>query len=164
MSVDSPNEAPPASAIDSPPSRTAAWLPWVVVAVLTALVVGTLVLTDNSATVAEPVYPSDHWTILIRAVDLSDLRIPRPIWVVLLITIIDTEPAHRKTFSMHRHCCSSPVPPCSGSSGRPTGALIWCTTGTSWTVQWLDLDAGTRRTGSPVGAIFGYGIFFGVKC
>ena len=57
MTVDSPREAVPLGST-APPSRTAAWLPWAVVALLATAVTLTVVLTDNSATVVEPAYPS----------------------------------------------------------------------------------------------------------
>ena len=99
MSIDSPNEAPPASAIVTPPSRTAAWLPWVVVAVLTAMVVGTLVLTDNSATVAEPALPVTPSRRPIRAVDLRTYVFPADLGRCCSSRFV-VRTAQRKTFSM----------------------------------------------------------------
>jgi hypothetical protein len=158
MSIDSPNEAPPASPIVTPPSRTAAWLPWVVVAVFTALVVGTLVLTDNSATVAEPPYPSDH---------LDDPYVPwifgfvfPAIWFVLLITII-VRTAQRKTFS---------TPALLFLAGTTMFWIEWPADWGSYLVYNRDFLQFSGWTSTwyqtywkPVGVVFGYGIFFGVE-
>ena len=158
MSIDSPSEAPPASAIVTPPSRTAAWLPWAVVAVLTALVVGTLVMTDNSATVAEPPYPSDH---------LDDPYVPwifgyvfPAIWFVLLITII-VRTAQRKTFS---------IPALLFLAGTTMFWIEWPADWGSYLVYNRDFLQFSGWTSTwyqtywkPVGVIFGYGIFFAVE-
>ena len=159
MSIDSPQEAPPAGAIVTPPSRTAAWLPWVVVAVLAALVVGTLVLTDNSATVAEPPYPSDH---------LDDPYVPwvftyvfPAVWAVLFISFA-VQLVRRRKFSM---------PALLFLAGTTMFWIEWPADWGSYLVYNRDFLQFSGWTSTwyqtywkPVGVIFGYGIFFAVEC
>ncbi|WP_029116498.1 hypothetical protein [Mycobacterium sp. URHB0044] len=159
MSIDSPKEAPPASAIVTPPSRTAAWLPWVVVAVLTALVVGTLVLTDNSATVVEPPYPSDH---------LDDAYVPwvftyvfPAVWAVLFISFA-VQLVRTRTFSM---------PALLFLAGTTMFWIEWPADWGSYLVYNRDFLQFSGWTSTwyqtywkPVGVIFGYGVFFAVEC
>ncbi|MGZ5364919.1 MAG: hypothetical protein ACXWZR_13700 [Mycobacterium sp.] len=157
MTIESPSEATPAMSTP-PPSRTAAWLPWVVVAALTAIVVLTFVLTDNSATVVEPPYPSDH---------LDDPYVPwiftyvfPAVWFGLLIGII-VRTARRRTFSM---------PAILFLAGTTMFWIEWPADWGSYLVYNRDFLQFSGWTSTwyqtywkPVGVIFGYGIFFGVE-
>src|SRR5215213_2507599 len=156
MTIDTPSEATALSR--TAPSRTAAWLPWVVVAALTATVVLTFVLTDNSATVVEPPYPSDH---------LDNPYAPwffayvQPmIWFGLLIGII-VRTARRRTFSM---------PALLFLAGTTMFWIEWPADWGSYLVYNRDFLQFSGWTSTwyqtywkPVGVIFGYGVFFGIE-
>ena len=141
------------------PSYAAAWLPWVVVGVLTAIVVGTFVITDNSATVAEPPYPHDH---------LDDPLLPWVwayvfpiVWVALLIFIV-AKTVRTKKFSMPAIMFLAGTTmfwiewPADWGSYLVYNRDFWTFTG--WTSTWYQTYT------KPVIAIFGYGIFFGFEC
>ncbi len=152
-----PREASPTSS-SSPPSRTAAWLPWLIVAVLAAAVVLTNVLTDNSATAVEPVYPSHHldnargawvWTYVFPAA-----------WVTALVLIV-VRTARKRTFSMPALLFLAGTTmfwiewPADWGSYLVYNRDFWTFSG--WTTTWY------QTYWKPVGAIFGYGVFFGVE-
>ena len=157
MTIETPSETEPVASTP-PPSRTAAWLPWVVVAALTAIVVLTFVLTDNSATVVEPPYPSDH---------LDNPYVPwifayvQPaIWFGLLIGII-VRTARRRTFSM---------PAVLFLAGTTMFWIEWPADWGSYLVYNRDFVQFSGWTSTwyqtywkPVGVIFGYGVFFGAE-
>lgn len=158
MTVRTPSEASGATPA-APPTRTGAWLPWVVLAVLVALVVGTFVVTDNSATVVEPPYPSDH---------LDNPRVPwlwtygfSTAWVVLLISFA-IQTWRNRTFSMPALLFLAGTTmfwiewPADWGSYLVYNRDFWSFTG--WTSTWY------QTYWKPVGAIFGYGVFFAVEC
>ena len=158
MTVDTNHESSSVTAT-SPPSRTAAWLPWVVVGVLTAIVVGTLVVTDNSATVVEPPYPHDH---------LDDPYLPWvwtfafPLAWVALLAFFAVQSVRHRTFSMPALLFVAGTTmfwiewPADWGSYLVYNRDFWTFTG--WTSTWY------QTYWKPVGAIFGYGIFFAVEC
>lgn len=158
MTVRTPSEASGGTPA-APPTRTGAWLPWVVLAVLVALVVGTFVVTDNSATVVEPPYPSDH---------LDNPLVPwlwtygfSTAWVVLLISFA-IQTWRNRTFSMPALLFLAGTTmfwiewPADWGSYLVYNRDFWSFTG--WTSTWY------QTYWKPVGAIFGYGVFFAVEC
>ncbi|WP_197509141.1 MULTISPECIES: hypothetical protein [unclassified Mycobacterium] len=158
MTIDTPIETSSGSVI-SPPSRTAAWLPWMVVAVLAAIVVGTLVLTDNSATVVAPPYPHDH---------LDNPHLPwlwgygfQAIWTAMFI-LFAIQTFRAKKISMPAMLFLAGTTmfwiewPADWGSYLVYNREFWTFTG--WTSTWYQTYT------KPVIAIFGYGIFFAVEC
>ena len=131
-----------------------------VVAVLTALVVGTLVLTDNSATVVEPPYPSDH---------LDDPYVPwvfayvfPAVWVGAVHHVRRQNCSAQRTFSM---------PALLFLAGTTMFWIEWPADWGSYLVYNRDFLQFSGWTSTwyqtywkPVGVIFGYGIFFAVEC
>jgi hypothetical protein len=158
MTIDTPIKAASGD-VTSPPSRTAAWLPWIVVGVLAAIVVGTFVVTDNSATMAEPLYPHHH---------LDDPYLPWlwafafPIaWVALLI-FFAVQSIRDKKFSM---------PAMLFLAGTTMFWIEWPADWGSYLVYNRDFRNFTGWTSTwyqtytkPVNVVFGYGIFFAVEC
>lgn len=142
----------------SRPPRTATWLPWVVVALLATVVTMTYVLTNNSATIAEPVYPSNQ---LEDPVAPWVFRYVFPsAWVVLVILII-VQTARTRTFSMPALLFLAGTTmfwiewPADWGSYLVYNREFWTFSG--WTSTWY------QTYWKPVGVIFGYGIFFGVE-
>ena len=141
------------------PSPTAAWLPWAVVGVLATIVVLTLVITDNSATITEPAYPSDH---------LDDPYVPwvfsyvfPAAWAVLFISFA-IQTGRKRTFSM---------PALLFLAGTTMFWIEWPADWGSYLVYNRDFLQFSGWTSTwyqtywkPVGVIFGYGIFFAVEC
>jgi len=157
VTIGTPSETAP---VESPaaPQRTAAWLPWAVVAMLAAIVVGTFVLTDNSATNIEPPYPSDH---------LDDPYVPwifayvfPAVWLGLLVAIV-VRTARRRTFSMPGLLFLAGTTMFWIEWPADWGSyLVWnrdFVQFSGWTSTWY------QTYWKPVGVIFGYGIFFGVE-
>ncbi len=158
MTVDSPREAVPLRST-APPSRTAAWLPWAVVALLATVVTLTVVLTDNSATAVEPVYPSNQ---------LDDPIAPwaftyvfPAVWMGLLIAFVVQALRNRK-FSMPALLFLAGTTmfwiewPADWGSYLVYNRDFWQFSG--WTSTWY------QTYWKPVGVIFGYGVFFAVEC
>jgi hypothetical protein len=157
MTIDTPSEATPLRST-APPSRTAAWVSWAAVAALAAIVALTFVLTDNSATVVEPPYPSHH---------LDDPYVPwifgygwPAIWFALLVTII-VRTARRKTFS---------TPALLFLAGTTMFWIEWPADWGSYLVYNKDFLQFSGWTSTwyqtywkPIGVVFGYGVFFGVE-
>ncbi|WP_328354944.1 hypothetical protein OG976_24585 [Mycobacterium sp. NBC_00419] len=158
MSVDTPTEAA-SGRVASAPSRVAAWLPWLVVGVLTAVVVGTFVVTDNSATVAEPPYPHDH---------LDDPHLPWlwafafPIAWVGLLAYFAVKTVRDKKISMPAMLFVAGTTmfwiewPADWGSYLVYNRDFWNFTG--WTSTWYQTYT------KPVNVVFGYGVFFAVEC
>jgi hypothetical protein len=157
MTTDTRSEATPVTGLPLR-SRTAAWLPWAVVAVLSAIVVATVVITDNSSTVVEPVYPSDH---------LDDPYVPwifayvfPAIWFALLITII-IRTARTRKFSMPAILFLAGTTMFWIEWPADWGSYLVYNRGflqfSGWTSTWY------QTYWKPVGVVFGYGIFFGVE-
>ena len=158
MSINSPSVTEPPR--DSPrPSQTASWLPWAVVALLGAVVTLTFVLTNNSATIVEPVYPSHQlddpiapwaWTYVFPAV-----------WVGLLLAFIVQTVRNRK-FSMPALLFLAGTTmfwiewPADWGFDLVYNRNFWLFTG--WTSTWY------QTYWKPVGVTFGYGVFFAVEC
>lgn len=158
MTIETPIKAASGD-VTSPPSRTAAWLPWVAVGVLTAIVIGTFAITDNSGAVAEPPYPHHH---------LDDPYLPWlwafafPIaWVTLLI-FFAVQTIRDKKFSMPAMLFVSGTTmfwiewPADWGSYLVYNRDFWNFTG--WTSTWYQTYT------KPVNVVFGYGIFFAVEC
>jgi hypothetical protein len=129
-----------------------------VVAALATVVTLTLVLTNNSATAVEPLYPSHQ---------LDDPIAPWvfgyvfPIaWVVLLILII-TQTARRRTFSMPAMLFVAGTTmfwiewPADWGSYLVWNRDFWDFSG--WTSTWH------QTYWKPVSVVFGYGVFFGIE-
>jgi hypothetical protein len=158
MTVDSPREATPLGST-ALPSRTAAWLPWAVVAVLATAVTLTFVITSNSATVVEPVYPSQQ---LDNPVVPWVFAYAWPVlWFVLLILIV-VRTARARTFSMPALLFLAGTTmfwiewPADWGSYLVYNRDFWQFSG--WTSTWY------QTYWKPVGVIFGYGVFFAVEC
>jgi hypothetical protein len=158
LSIDSPSVAEPPRDTTRP-SQTAAWLPWAVVALLATAVTLTVVLTDNSATAVEPVYPSHQ---------LSDPLVPwaftyafPAVWVGLLIAF-GVQAVRNRKFSMPALLFLAGTTmfwiewPADWGSYLVYNRDFWQFTG--WTSTWY------QTYWKPVGVIFGYGIFFAVEC
>ena len=158
MTIDSQREAL-SDGVASPPSRFAAWLPWTVLGVLTALVVGTLVATDNSATTSEPPYPRDQldnpflpwiWAYVIPAV------------FVALLTFFTVQTVRTRRFSMPALLFVAGTTmfwiewPADWGAYLVYNRDFWNFTG--WTSTWF------QTYWKPVNVVFGYGIFFAVEC
>jgi hypothetical protein len=157
MSVDSPSVTEPTDDT-SRRSQTAAWLPWAVVALLATIVTLTFVLTNNSATTAEPVYPSHQLDDPV-APWLFGYVFPGA-WVVVLILII-VQTARRRTFSMPAVLFVAGTTmfwiewPADWGSYLVYNRDFWTFSG--WTSTWY------QTYWKPVGVVFGYGVFFGVE-
>ncbi len=158
MSVSSPSVTD-ASRGGSQPSRTAAWLPWAVVALLATAVTLTFVLADNSATAVEPAYPYHH---------LDDPIAPwvftyvfPAVWMGLLIAFTVQALRDRK-FSMPALLFLAGTTmfwiewPADWGSYLVYNRDFWQFSG--WTSTWY------QTYWKPVGVIFGYGVFFAVEC
>ena len=130
MTIESPSATGKQAQRLKSSSSTAAWLPWVVVGALTAIVVLTLVLTDNSATVTEPTYPSHQ---------LDDPLVPwvftyvfPAAWMTLFISFA-VQTARKRTFSMP--------------------ALLFLAGTTMFWIEWpFSSVAGPRRGTRPTGS------------
>lgn len=159
MSKDSPSAAQPRGQLTEKPSSTAAWLPWVVVAGLAAIVITTLVITDNSATVIEPPYPSDQ---------LDDPYLPwvwayvfPAAWVTLFVSFAVQAFRNRK-FSMPAILFLAGTTmfwiewPADWGAYLVYNRDFWNFTG--WTSTWY------QTYWKPVNVVFGYGVFFAVEC
>lgn len=159
MSIDSPSATRRDGRRAEPTSPTAAWLPWAVVAGLATIVVLTLVLTDNSATVTEPTYPShqlDHpvlpwvWAYVFPAA-----------WVGLFISFA-VQLVRKRTFSMPALLFLAATTmfwiewPADWGSYLVYNRDFWNFTG--WTSTWC------QTYWKPVNVVFGYGVFFAVEC
>jgi hypothetical protein len=159
MSLDSPSALQPDSRLARRPSETAAWLPWAVVMGLATIVVLTLVLTDNSASIAEPVYPSsqlDHpvlpwvWAYVFPAA-----------WIGLF-ALFAVQLVRRRTFSMPALLFLAATTmfwiewPADWGSYLVYNREFWNFTG--WTSTWF------QTYWKPVNVVFGYGVFFAVEC
>jgi hypothetical protein len=157
MTIDTPRPTVSESGA-SPPSRNAAWLPWLVVAALATAVTSTLVLTDNSATTVEPRYPSGQ---------LDNPYVPwifgyvfPAIWLGLLVVII-VRTVRRRAFSTPALLFLSGTTmfwiewPADWGSYLVYNRDFWQFSG--WTSTWY------QTYWKPVGVVFGYGIFFGVE-
>src|SRR5437773_62039 len=82
---------------DTRNSRVAVWIIWAFAAALAAVVILTNVLTNNSATTRNPVYPSDQ---LDNPIAPWGLEILQPaIWVVALIFIV-VQAVRKRAFSV----------------------------------------------------------------
>ncbi len=157
MTVDAPHEPRRPSSAPNP-SRTAAWLPWVVVAILTAAVTLAFVLTDNSAEISEPPYPSDQLDDPFFAW-IFNYAYP-VIWLTLLVAII-VRTAQRKTFSITALLFLA---------GTTMFWIEWPADWGSYLVYNRDFLQFTGWTSTwyqtywkPVNVVFGYGIFFGIE-
>jgi hypothetical protein len=159
MSIDSPSATEPEGQLTERPSSTAAWLPWAVVAGLATIVVLTLVITDNSGTVTEPLYPTHQ---------LGDPLVPwlwaygfPTAWAVLFISFA-IQTWRNRTFSMPALLFLAGTTmfwiewPADWGSYLVYNRDFWTFTG--WTSTWY------QTYWKPVGAIFGYGVFFAVEC
>src|SRR5437588_8897199 len=159
MTIESPSATGKQAQRLKSSSSTAAWLPWVVVGALTAIVVLTLVLTDNSATVTEPTYPSHQ---------LDDPLVPwvftyvfPAAWMTLFISFA-VQTARKRTFSMPALLFLAGTTmfwigwPADWGSYLVYNRNFWQFSG--WTSTWY------QTYWKPVGVIFGYGIFFAVEC
>ena len=159
MSIDSPSATRRDGRRAEPTSPTAAWLPWAVVAGLATIVVLTFVLTDNSATVTEPTYPSqqlDHpvlpwvWAYVFPAA-----------WVGLFISFA-VQLVRKRTFSMPALLFLAATTmfwiewPADWGSYLVYNRDFWNFTG--WTSTWC------QTYWKPVNVVFGYGVFFAVEC
>jgi hypothetical protein len=145
-------DRPPAA-----PSPRALWLPWVVVALMAAAVIGTVILTDNNA--VEPAYPSKQlddpiapwiFSYVFPAVWLSLLGL-------FLVRLVKT-----RTFSM---------PALLFLAGTTMFWIEWPADWGSYLVYNRDFLAFPGWTSTwhqtywkPVGVVFGYGVFFAVEC
>ena len=158
MSIAAPN-VPASAAPTSAPSRTAAWLPWAVVAAMATIVVTTLVVTDNSASISEPAYPTDQ---------LANPRAPfvwayafAAAWVLLLIGFV-VQTVRNKTISMPAMLFTAGTTmfwiewPADWGAYLVYNRDFWNFTG--WTSTWY------QTYWKPVNVVFGYGVFFTVEC
>src|SRR4051794_21489433 len=158
MTVDSPREATPIGST-APHSHTAAWLPWAVVALLATAVTLTFVLTNNSATVVEPVYPSNQLDNPLAPWAFT--YVFPAAWVGLLIAFAVQALRNRK-FSM---------PALLFLAGTTMFWIEWPADWGSYLVYNRDFLQFSGWTSTwyqtywkPVGVIFGYGVFFAVEC
>ncbi|MGV0793608.1 hypothetical protein [Mycolicibacterium sp. XJ1819] len=157
MTIETRTDEQPAASAPQP-SRTAVWLPWVVVSALAAIVALTFVLTDNSATAPHPPYPSHH---------LDDPYVPwlfayvfPVIWFGLLVTIV-VWTARQKSFAM---------PALLFLAGTTMFWIEWFADWGSYLVWNRDFPLFEAWTSTwyqthlkPISVVFGYGIFFGVE-
>lgn len=159
MSIDSPRATEPDGRLMERPSSTAAWLPWAVVAGLAAIITLTFVLTDNSGTITEPVYPSHQldnpilpwaWAYVFPAV-----------WVALFVSF-GVQLVRKRTFSMPALLFLAGTSmfwiewPADWGSYLVYNRDFWNFTG--WTSTWY------QTYWKPVNVVFGYGVFFAVEC
>lgn len=143
----------------TPASPSAAWLPWVVLGVLATLVIGTFVVTDDSATVAEPAYPRHQ---------LDDPLVPWfwayviPASFVVLLVFFTVQTLRNRRFSMPALLFVAGTTmfwiewPADWGSYLIYNRDFWNFTG--WTSTWF------QTYWKPVNVVFGYGIFFAVEC
>jgi hypothetical protein len=138
--------------------RWLAWLPWGAVAVLAALVTLTVLITDNSATITEPAYPSHQ---------LDDPIAPwifvygwPAIWFGVLV-LITVQFARSRVLSMPAILFLAGTTmfwiewPADWGSYLVYNRDFWTFSG--WTSTWY------QTYWKPVGVIFGYGVFFGAE-
>lgn len=148
--------APPGSPTDWR-SRSAPWFPWAVVGVLAAVVVGTLVITDNSP--AEPPYPSEQLDNPIAPWVFS--YVFPVVWLALLV-FFSAQLVRTRTFSM---------PALLFLAGTTMFWIEWPADWGSYLVynrEFLAIPGWTstwyQTYWKPVGVFFGYGVFFAVEC
>ena len=148
--------APPGSPTDWR-SRSAPWFPWAVVGVLAAVVVGTLVITDNNP--AEPPYPSDQLDNPIAPWVFS--YVFPVVWLALLV-FFSAQLVRTRTFSM---------PALLFLAGTTMFWIEWPADWGSYLAynrEFLALPGWTstwyQTYWKPVGVFFGYGVFFAVEC
>lgn len=158
MSIDSPSKAEPRTQLTERPSPTAAWLPWVIVALLATIVILTLVITDNSGTITEPAYPSNQ--LQARLPWLWAYGFPT-VWAVLFVSFA-IQTVRKRTFSMPALLFLGGTTmfwiewPADWGSYLVYNRDFWNFTG--WTSTWYQIYW------KPVGVVFGYGVFFAAEC
>jgi len=135
-----------------------AWVPWVGVALMTAAVTLTFVITDNSATSREPTYPAHQ---------LYDPVVPwifqyayPVVWFALLV-LIAIQTYRTRRFS---------IPAILFLAGTTMFWIEWPADWGSYLVYNKDFSQFSGWTSTwyqtywkPVNVIFGYGVFFGVE-